>query len=64
MDYVLKLQYLFTDMFISIFLQQAGVAIVLDVEAISKLLENGVSATDDSLKYIWFQVCLIYYPHN
>ncbi|VVB00676.1 unnamed protein product [Arabis nemorensis] len=35
--------------------QQAGGAIVMDADATSTLHKTGVSATDDSSKYIWFQ---------
>ncbi|CAH8353400.1 unnamed protein product [Eruca vesicaria subsp. sativa] len=34
---------------------QAGVAIVMDADATTTLLKTGVTATDDSCKYIWFQ---------
>ncbi|CAI0419614.1 unnamed protein product [Linum tenue] len=37
------------------FWQQAGGAIVMDADATSALHKKGVSATDDSYKYIWFQ---------
>ncbi|CAH2036704.1 unnamed protein product [Thlaspi arvense] len=39
---------------------QSGIAIVMSVDATSTLVKTGVSATDDSFKYIWFQGCLIY----
>lgn len=32
----------------------------MDADATSTLHKTGVSATDDSFKYIWFQVCPIY----
>ncbi|XP_010500574.1 PREDICTED: alanine--tRNA ligase [Camelina sativa] len=35
--------------------KQAGGTIVMDADATSTLHKNGVSATDDSFKYIWFQ---------
>ncbi|CAI0415554.1 unnamed protein product [Linum tenue] len=35
--------------------KQAGGAIVMDADATSILHKKGVSATDDSYKYIWFQ---------
>ncbi|CAH8255152.1 unnamed protein product [Arabidopsis lyrata] len=35
--------------------KQAGGAIVMDADATSTLHKTGVSATDDSFKYIWFQ---------
>ncbi|CAI0419613.1 unnamed protein product [Linum tenue] len=35
--------------------KQAGGAIVMDADATSALHKKGVSATDDSYKYIWFQ---------
>lgn len=31
----------------------------MDADATSTLHKTGVSATDDSFKYIWFQVCPI-----
>lgn len=37
-------------------LQQSGGAIVLDAEATSTLSKKGVTKTDDSFKFIWFQV--------
>lgn len=43
--------------------QQGGVAFSVNVDATSTLVEAGVTATDDSFKYIWFQVCLVY-PDN
>lgn len=38
------------------FSQQAGGAIVMDADATSALHKRGVSATDDSYKFVWFQV--------
>ncbi|ESQ30458.1 hypothetical protein EUTSA_v10011205mg [Eutrema salsugineum] len=35
--------------------KQAGAAIVMDADATSTLHKMGVSATDDSFKYVWFQ---------
>ncbi|TYI51157.1 hypothetical protein E1A91_D12G156000v1 [Gossypium mustelinum] len=35
--------------------KQAGGAIVMDADATSALLRKGVSTTDDSFKFIWFQ---------
>lgn len=35
----------------------------MDADATSTLHRTGVSATDDSFKYIWFQVCPII-PEN
>lgn len=35
----------------------------MDADATSTLHKTGVSATDDSFKYIWFQVCPII-PEN
>lgn len=40
------------------FFQQAGGAIVMDADATSALHKKGVSTTDDSFKFIWFQVCM------
>ncbi|CAI0416243.1 unnamed protein product [Linum tenue] len=40
--------------------KQAGGAIVMDADATSILHKKGVSATDDSYKYIWFQIKAIY----
>lgn len=44
-----------------IFLQQAGGAIVMDADATSALHRKGVATTDDSFKFIWFQVCMHLY---
>lgn len=38
-------------------LQQGGGAIAMDADATSTLHKKGVSPTDDSFKFIWFQVC-------
>ncbi|TYH39194.1 hypothetical protein ES332_D12G163000v1 [Gossypium tomentosum] len=35
--------------------KQAGGAIIMDADATSALLRKGVSTTDDSFKFIWFQ---------
>ncbi|PPS15317.1 hypothetical protein GOBAR_AA05261 [Gossypium barbadense] len=37
------------------FLRQAGGAIVMDADATSAVHRKGVSTTDDSFKFIWFQ---------
>jgi hypothetical protein len=44
---------LFTNVFLW---QQAGGAIVMDADATSALHKKGVSATDDSFKFICFEV--------
>lgn len=52
--------YAFVPMSLYYMWQQAGGAIIMDADATAALHKRGIPATDDSYKFTWFQVSILF----